>query len=91
MSVKFGEIAESLISGGGWFFSSYSKVSEIPADWKQLCVLIDIARSLRAIRQGIECHNVREGFVAMKKAAMVLDRRLPRPKAKKKPMKPKGA
>ena len=85
MPVRFTQVADSLIHDTNWEWGSRTNVSEIPSAEMSLCLLIDIARSLRAIRKGIECHNVRDGFVAMQVAARTLKNRLPAKKPKKKP------
>lgn len=76
MAVRFNKVAESLIVND-WTQNGMDSVSEVPDETKRLCVLIDIARSLRAIRRQIECPNVRAGFEAMQESASILKRRLP--------------
>lgn len=81
----YNDVAQELININ-WTFGRDKGVWDISSEHRMLCVLVDIAKSLRAIRKGIECHNVREGFVAMKATASLLRRRLP---VKKKPTKKK--
>ena len=83
MAIKFERIADSLICGD-WQQNGHDEVGSVPMDTKRLCILIDIARSLRAIRRHVECPNVREGFISMREAAVTLKRRLPVPKKKAK-------